>query len=119
MNTKPEHEYHVALGQRLRELRKSRGLSLMRVEEKSAGSWPAVVVGSYERGDRHPTVGRLNALCEWYGASITDVLPQSQPSEAWLTARALLVLEYARVLVTDDEQDDSANTDMPETPAAA
>lgn len=108
-----EQAYKVALGQRLRELRKSRGLSLMKVEEQSGGLWPAVVVGSYERGDRNPSVARLNALCEWYGASIAEVLPESRPSEAWLSARALLLLEYARVLASDEpaEPDDEPDGD--------
>src|SRR4051794_15745996 len=49
-------EYAKALGARLRAIRTQQGLSLHGVEEKSRGRWKAVVVGSYERGDRAVTV---------------------------------------------------------------
>ncbi len=49
-------EYAKSLGARLRSIRQQQGLSLQGVEEKSGGRWKAVVVGSYERGDRAVTV---------------------------------------------------------------
>jgi transcriptional regulator with XRE-family HTH domain len=49
-------EYAKTLGARLRAIRTQQGLSLHGVEEKSRGRWKAVVVGSYERGDRSVTV---------------------------------------------------------------
>ena len=55
-------EYAKALGGRLRAIRQQQGLSLQRVEEKSGGKWKAVVVGSYERGDRAVTVAKLAQL---------------------------------------------------------
>ncbi|MGH3984391.1 MAG: transcriptional regulator, partial [Pseudonocardiaceae bacterium] len=45
-------DYAKALGSKLRGIRQQQGLSLHGVEQKSAGRWKAVVVGSYERGDR-------------------------------------------------------------------
>ncbi|MBA3277972.1 MAG: transcriptional regulator, partial [Geodermatophilaceae bacterium] len=45
-------DYARALGARLRGIRNQQGLSLQGVEDKSDGRWKAVVVGSYERGDR-------------------------------------------------------------------
>ena len=51
-------DYAKSLGARLRSIRQQQGLSLQGVEEKSAGRWKAVVVGSYERGDRAVTVSR-------------------------------------------------------------
>lgn len=45
-------DYAQALGARLRHIRVQQGLSLQGVEAKSGGRWKAVVVGSYERGDR-------------------------------------------------------------------
>jgi transcriptional regulator with XRE-family HTH domain len=54
--------YAKALGQRLRAIRMQQGMSLHGVEEKSQGRWKAVVVGSYERGDRAVTVQRLAGL---------------------------------------------------------
>src|SRR5688500_11018333 len=52
-------EYAKQLGAKLRAIRTQQGLSLHGVEEKSQGRWKAVVVGSYERGDRAVTVQRL------------------------------------------------------------
>jgi len=52
-------EYAKTLGARLRAIRTQQGLSLHGVEEKSRGRWKAVVVGSYERGDRSVTVQKL------------------------------------------------------------
>jgi transcriptional regulator with XRE-family HTH domain len=69
-------DYAKALGARLRAIRTQQGLSLHGVEEKSRGRWKAVVVGSYERGDRAVTVQRLAELAEFYGVPIHELLPE-------------------------------------------
>jgi len=56
------NDYAKALGAKLRAVRNQQGLSLQGVEAKSQGAWKAVVVGSYERGDRAVTVQRLAEL---------------------------------------------------------
>ncbi len=40
------------------------------MEDKSQGRWKAVVVGSYERGDRAVTVQRLSELADFYGVPV-------------------------------------------------
>jgi transcriptional regulator with XRE-family HTH domain len=50
-------------------------MSLHAVEKKSKGRWKAVVVGSYERGERAVTVARLAGLAEFYGIPIAELLP--------------------------------------------
>jgi transcriptional regulator with XRE-family HTH domain len=67
--------YAKALGVRLRAIRMQQHLSLHGVERKSAGKWKAVVVGSYERGDRAVSVQRLSELAEFYGVPVSDLLP--------------------------------------------
>src|SRR4051812_24540925 len=67
--------YAKALGARLRAIRTQQHLSLHGVERKSAGKWKAVVVGSYERGDRAISVQRLAELAEFYGVPVSDLLP--------------------------------------------
>jgi transcriptional regulator with XRE-family HTH domain len=67
--------YAKALGARLRAIRMQQHLSLHGVERKSAGRWKAVVVGSYERGDRAVSVQRLAELADFYGVPVSDLLP--------------------------------------------
>ncbi|WP_271636820.1 helix-turn-helix domain-containing protein [Solicola gregarius] len=68
-------DYAKAVGQRLRAIRQRHGLSLKGVEQRSRGRWKAVVVSSYERGDRSVSVQRLYELAEFYAVPITDLLP--------------------------------------------
>jgi transcriptional regulator with XRE-family HTH domain len=75
-------DYARALGSRLRSIRTQQGLSLHGVEEKSEGRWKAVVVGSYERGDRAVTVQRLSELADFYGVPVAELLPEGSPSGA-------------------------------------
>jgi transcriptional regulator with XRE-family HTH domain len=72
-------DYSRALGSRLRAIRTQQGLSLHGVEEKSEGRWKAVVVGSYERGDRAVTVQRLAELADFYGVPVSALLPEGAP----------------------------------------
>ena len=67
--------YAKALGTRLRAIRMQQHLSLHGVERKSGGKWKAVVVGSYERGDRAVSVQRLADLADFYGVPVSDLLP--------------------------------------------
>jgi transcriptional regulator with XRE-family HTH domain len=75
-------DYARALGGRLRAIRTQQGLSLHGVEEKSDGRWKAVVVGSYERGDRAVTVQKLAELADFYGVPVSELLPDHVPGGA-------------------------------------
>ena len=57
----------ATLGEELRAIRHQHRLSLQGVEDKSRGAHKAVVVGSYERGARQPTVERVRELLAFYG----------------------------------------------------
>lgn len=72
--TEDEVGFQRALGQRLREVRRRRGLTLQDVEDRSDGRWKAVVVGSYERADRAVSAVKLAALAAFYGADLSEVL---------------------------------------------
>jgi transcriptional regulator with XRE-family HTH domain len=76
------NEYAKSLGARLRAIRTQQGLSLHGVEEKSRGRWKAVVVGSYERGDRAVTVQRLHELADFYGVPVSELLPEGENGSA-------------------------------------
>lgn len=74
-----EHEattYQRRLGDRLRTIRQQQGLTLQQVEELSDGQWKAVVVGSYERGDRAVSVSKLAELGEFYNVPVSELLPK-------------------------------------------
>src|SRR5256714_14646270 len=72
-------DYARALGSKLRAIRAQQHLSLHGVERKSGGRWKAVVVGSYERGDRAVSVQRLAELAGFYGVPGGEPPPDGQP----------------------------------------
>jgi transcriptional regulator with XRE-family HTH domain len=51
-------------------------MSLQDVQQTSGDKWKAAVVGAYERGDRNVTVARLSELADFYGAPVTELLPE-------------------------------------------
>lgn len=93
------NDYQNQLGERLRAIRNQQGLTLQEVEERSEGVWKAVVVGSYERGDRAISVSKLAALSNFYGVPIADLLPDPSPmpSRDGGGMRQRLVLDLTRL----------------------
>lgn len=81
--------HRAALGKRLLESRKLAGLSLAGVEEKSRGRWKAVVVGSYERGDRAVTTAKVMELAHFYGTDPAWLLTGKMPLNAVATLRKI------------------------------
>lgn len=73
-------DYQQRLGARLRAIRRGQGLRLQDVEELSQGVFKAVVVGSYERGDRAVAAHKLAALAALYDVAVADLLPEDDPS---------------------------------------
>lgn len=97
-------DYAKALGSRLRAIRTQQGLSLHGVEEKSRGRWKAVVVGSYERGDRAVTVQRLAELAEFYGVPIQELLPEGVSPGAPVEPSAKLIIDLEQLSHVPAEQ---------------
>jgi hypothetical protein len=101
--------YAKALGTRLRAVRMQQHLSLHGVERKSGGKWKAVVVGSYERGDRAVSVQRLSELADFYGVPVSDLLPpDDSPFAGTSTGTPLsrIVLNLDKVMnLTDNSAD--------------
>jgi transcriptional regulator with XRE-family HTH domain len=96
-------EYARALGGRLRAIRTQQGLSLHGVEEKSQGRWKAVVVGSYERGDRAVTVQRLSELAEFYGVPVGELLPEGA-TIAPVEASPRIIIDLEKLQLVPREQ---------------
>ena len=96
----PNREYAKALGNRLRAARTDQHLTLHGVERKSDGRWKAVVIGSYERGDRAISVHRLVELAAFYDVPVARLLPDTGAPAAVTTADvplARVVLNVRRV----------------------
>ena len=58
---------------RLRRLRESKNLTLADAAHLSKGSITAIALGSYERGDRSISVGKLITIAEMYGLPISEL----------------------------------------------
>jgi transcriptional regulator with XRE-family HTH domain len=69
----------ASIGSALRKVRTARGLSLAEVAEATRIS--ASFLSLVEKGKSDITIGRLHRLIEYYGISITDLLPFAAPSE--------------------------------------
>jgi transcriptional regulator with XRE-family HTH domain len=97
------NEYAHALGARLRSIRQQQGMSLQAVEEKSQGRWKAVVIGSYERGDRAVTVHKLSELAKFYGVPVEELLPGgSQAAPAAMEPPSKLILDLTNLHNLDE-----------------
>jgi transcriptional regulator with XRE-family HTH domain len=96
-------DYARALGARLRAIRTQQGLSLHGVEKKSKGRWKAVVVGSYERGDRAVTDQKLAELADFYGVPVSELLPEGRAASSATPAQKI-VLNLERLFQLPPDQ---------------
>jgi transcriptional regulator with XRE-family HTH domain len=78
--------YNELVGERLRSIRRQRGLSLQDVQRATGGEFKAAVLGAYERGERALSVPRLHALAEFFTVPVTQLLPADDDG-APITAR--------------------------------
>lgn len=96
--------YQARLGERLRAVRRSQGLRLQDVEERSDGRFKAVVVGSYERGDRAVSAHKLAALAAFYEVPLIELLPDDdQPRGGGDGATLQVALDRLREHKDDPE----------------
>src|SRR5581483_11989303 len=64
------------VGERLRDMRRQKGLSLQAVEAMSGKEFKASVLGAYERGERSISVPRLQRLAAIYNVPVDQLLPR-------------------------------------------
>lgn len=69
------------MGERLRAIRRQKGLSLHDVEARSSLEFKASVLGAYERGERAISVPRLLRLAEIYEVPGDQLLPRDGDGE--------------------------------------
>ena len=75
------------VGERLRSIRRQKGLSLHDVEARSSMEFKASVLGAYERGERAISVPRLLRLAEIYEVPADQLLPRRRRRRVNLTER--------------------------------
>src|SRR5216683_5040349 len=73
--------YAQSVGDRLRNVRFQKGLSLHDVEISSRDEFKASVLGAYERGERSISVPRLQRLARFYGVPVDHLLPRDPEDE--------------------------------------
>ena len=76
------------VGERLRAIRRQKGLSLHDVEARSSLEFKASVLGAYERGERAISVPRLLRLAEIYEVPADQLLPREYDGEISLVESA-------------------------------
>lgn len=88
------------ISSRLRAIRISRGLTLHDVEVASNRRIRAVVLGSYERGDRTLSVRMAIVIAQFYGVPLSYLL--EEPKEpAGMTGAVILDLRRCRLIMED------------------
>ena len=73
------------VGERLRSIRRQKGLSLHDVEARSGTEFKASVLGAYERGERAISVPRLLRLADLYQVPGDQLLPRGTDAGVDLT----------------------------------
>lgn len=91
-----------SISSRLRSIRTAKGLSLSDVELQSHRAIRAVVLGSYERGDRALTLKKAITIAAFYGLPLTYLI--AEPSgDTGNSAAPVLDLRRLRQLMADEK----------------
>jgi len=69
-------DYNQKVGERLRAIRRQRGMSLQDVHRSTDGEFKAAVLGAYERGERSLSLPRLQRLAACYDVPMNQLLPE-------------------------------------------
>ena len=77
------------VGERLRAIRRQKGLSLHEVEARSGHEFKASVLGAYERGERALSVSRLVRLAELYDVPPDQLLPRDADADVDISDGAM------------------------------
>ncbi|GMQ97657.1 MAG: hypothetical protein BMS9Abin17_0157 [Acidimicrobiia bacterium] len=74
-------DYNEKVGERLRAIRRQRGMSLQDVHRSTDGEFKAAVLGAYERGERSLSLPRLQRLAACYDVPMNQLLPEEDTYE--------------------------------------
>ncbi len=95
---------HEEICTRLRTIRISKGLSLADVEITSKRSIRAVVLGSYERGDRALSVKKAIEIAAFYGVPLTYLLEQPKSAEGVIRPPVIDLRQIRKILADTQEK---------------
>lgn len=104
--TLPTMTTSESISARIRAIRIAKGLSLSDVEAKSLRKIKAVVLGSYERGDRSLSISKAILIANFYGVPLTFLLCEPVSEDA-LHSGVVIDLRTLRTLL------DSKTTHLP------
>jgi len=93
----------VTVNQKLREVRRSRSLSLRDVEALSNSTIKAVVLGSYERGSRTLSVKRVIALANLYEVPVSELFGADTLNQTRSIPKLLLDLRLLKMRAANPE----------------
>jgi transcriptional regulator with XRE-family HTH domain len=108
----PAQSYARRVGQRLRAIRRQKGLSLQEVEAASGHEFKAAVLGAYERGERIISVPRLQRLAGYYDVPVDQLLPPNGDLERAAAAGRVVVDSSERSLPTSDRGAEKVTFDL-------
>lgn len=98
----PAQPTPTSIAHRIRTLRLERGWSLADVERLSRGSLKAVVLGSYERGDRSLSLARAIEIARIFSIPLPHLLVAPEKTAPTLTKTEMMVdLRRTRALAED------------------
>ncbi len=90
--------YGRKVGERLRAIRRQKGLSLQEAEEASEQEFKASVLGAYERGERAISVPRLQRLARFYNVPVDQLLPRDESPSFRTTGEPDALVDLTRPL---------------------
>ncbi|MEO8363967.1 MAG: helix-turn-helix domain-containing protein [Ilumatobacteraceae bacterium] len=96
------------IGERLRNIRQQKNLSLNEVEQQSEDEFKASVLGAYERGERSISVIRLDRLAQFYGVTVDQLLPRDprrvEDKQQATGAPTKLRIDVTKLLLLKDDK---------------
>ena len=96
------------VGERLRQIRQQKKLSLSEVESATHQEFKASVMGAYERGERMISVPRLERLANFYGVTVDQLLPRDKQREgdtqSQSTAPTKLRIDVAKLSLREGKE---------------
>lgn len=96
------------IGERLRNIRQQKNLSLNEVEQQSEDEFKASVLGAYERGERSISVLRLERLARFYGVTVDQLLPRDprriEDKQTGESIPTKLRIDVSKLLLLKDEK---------------